>query len=94
MNRFKSSSILAISSFGIGTILLLLDLIQGGLTVIAIIGYYYVIIAIIINLLAVIALVFSFAKNYNKKDALRCFGVILINIPIAYLYFLIFMSQF
>ncbi|WP_346882834.1 hypothetical protein [uncultured Algibacter sp.] len=94
MNRFKSSSILAVISFGIGTILFISQLIIGKFSNLLFIGYIYVIIAIIINLLAVIALVFSFAKNYNKKDALRCFGVILINIPIAYLYFLIIIQLF
>lgn len=89
----KLSDIIATLSFLIGTIILVLYFIpiQGIDIEIILTGYFYVIVAIIINLIMLIGLIISiFSFQNHQKYLLKRIGFLLLNIPIAILYFLIF----
>jgi len=79
----------AIASFGIGTLFLLsyaISNIEG----IAVFGYFYLIAAIFINLIIAVTLFFlSVYKQENRSKNLKTIGIMLLNIPIAYLYVII-----
>ncbi len=84
---FKNSYKIALISFSIGTILFVLQIINKGLNGVTIIGYYYVGAAIIVNSLILIILLSVLFLNKNKIDIIKSIGVILVNIPIAFLYY-------
>jgi len=77
-------------SFIIGTLLLFLFMGFKEMGI-ALVGFYYLLLAIAINLLALaVFVVFSFIElKYQKLILLRA-SIMLINIPIAYLYYYIF----
>lgn len=93
MKQLKTTYKVALAFFTFGTLLFILQVIVRGITGITMVGYFYVIVSIIINLIILIVLVFSLAiKNENIPETLKSIGVILANIPIAYLYFYIVMN--
>ena len=81
---------MAIVSFGIGTILFasfffLIDKMQ-----MVVIGYNFVIICFIVNSLMLLKLIYDWFRNpLKKKIILKQVIILLVNIPIAYAYFLI-----
>ncbi|MDO5973545.1 hypothetical protein [Flavivirga jejuensis] len=89
MNRFKISCKIALISFGIGTILFVLQAINRGLNSVTIIGYYYVGLALIINSLVLLILLFTLFLKKTKIETVKSMGILLLNIPIAFLYYLI-----
>jgi len=89
MNNFKICFRITFAFLIIGTFLFILQLFFRGITLITIIGYYYVIFSLILNSIAVILLFTLLFVEENTKEILKSIGVLLINIPIAYLYFYI-----
>lgn len=90
MKRLKATYKVALLFFTLGTLLFLLQIIVRDITGITFVGYLYVIGSIIINLIILIILLFSLALEKDKRtETLKSIGVILINVPIAYLYFYI-----
>ena len=88
-NTIKSGSNLTKISFAIGTTFLLAYLITNSLYI-ALLGYYYLFIAFIINFVfALILLVKAQSKIQEKRKYYKTVVLMLINIPIAYVYFLI-----
>lgn len=91
-NTIKFGITTAIISFMIGSLILLSYIIVKDLSI-AVSGYFYLICASIINLIIVIFLLF---KAYNKKEKRKIYFktilIMLINIPIAFIYFLIAMQ--
>ncbi len=88
-NTDKIGRIVTTTSFLIGTIFLLSYIISRDLTI-AVLGFYYLIIATIINLIAlIIFLILAFNNPKNKNKYLKTILVMLINIPIATIYYFI-----
>lgn len=87
-NLITTSKALALLSFIIGTILFVLQLYFQGTIRIIDIGLIFIIIAVIINTISLIALIFNLLVNTDYKlEILKTCGMILLNIPIAILYF-------
>jgi hypothetical protein len=90
----KTSKVVAFLSLVIGTILFLLQ-ISGPFSVLWILGLIYMIIAISVNIILVVALIIStFSHPEMKKELLDALGLILLNIPVAILYFCILTNIF
>ncbi len=88
-NTDRTGRIVTILSFIIGTIFLLSYIILRDLNI-AILGFYYLIIATTINLIiSLIFLVLAFYNTNKKRKYLKTILVMLINIPIATAYFFI-----
>ncbi|MDO5970912.1 hypothetical protein Q4Q35_13960 [Flavivirga aquimarina] len=87
MNTFKTSRTIALISFSIGTILFLLQAINKGLSTVTVIGFNYVKVAIIVNSLVFIILLFTLFLSKQKLETIKSIGIILLNIPIAFLYY-------
>ena len=86
-STIKSSIIIAISSFLIGTLILLIFMMIES-PAIMIFGIIYIFIAAIINLIFFSSVVFKKAKHYiSTKETLISLGIILSNLPIIYSYF-------
>lgn len=91
MNILSSTKKIALAFFAIGTILLLSYLtlrIEGIITI----GYLYVYISALINLFILAMLLLALIAKNNKVEILKSIGILLLNIPIAYLYFIIFLE--
>ncbi len=88
MKQLKTTSSIALFFFAIGTLLFVLQIIIRGITGVTILGYYYVMVSIIINLIIIVILLISLLIE-RKLETLKSIGIILANIPIAYLYFYI-----
>lgn len=91
MNILSSTKKIALTFFAIGTILLLSYLIfriEGIITI----GYLYVYISALINLFILAMLLLALIAKNNKVEILKSIGILLLNIPIAYLYFIIFLE--
>ncbi|MVO09922.1 hypothetical protein GOQ30_12195 [Flavobacterium sp. TP390] len=80
------STQLAIVSFGFGTILFVTHFIFPNYFPILVIGYIYLLIAILINTLTFFYLVYLFSKETNVEDLTIRILILLSNIPIAFLY--------
>nr|WP_321236237.1 hypothetical protein [uncultured Psychroserpens sp.] len=87
MNKLKLSTLTALVFFSIGTLLLLLHVVFRNQFDVTIIGLYYVLFAIVINSIIVVILLIDLILNNTKVEALKSIGVILLNAPIALLYF-------
>ncbi|MFD1163861.1 hypothetical protein ACFQ2E_15635 [Hwangdonia seohaensis] len=86
----NSSKAIAIISFAIGTILFVLQLYFRKSVVFIYPGIIFILIAVIINSILLIALVFSLIGYINQRlELLKTCGLVLLNIPIAILYFYI-----
>ena len=83
----KFSTYLALTSFGIGTILLLINLCFPSNTDILITGLFYVVIAIFLNSITLIHLLYHFIINRIERETIAIRILILLaNIPIAFIY--------
>ncbi|MEM5565418.1 hypothetical protein WNY78_09890 [Psychroserpens sp. AS72] len=89
MDRLKTAFWLATLFFVIGTIFLILQLCFTDMFEITLLGYYYVYFSVIVNIIAVVLLLIVLIFKSDKIKTVKAIGVLLINIPIAYLYFLI-----
>ena len=91
----KFSTPLAIGSFSIGTLILLLHLRLPHEEKILILGFFYVLIAGLINGIVLLDLLFHFTINRLQRELITIkILLLLINIPIAYLYFFIVSQNF
>lgn len=89
----RFSTYLAIGSFTIGTILLALHLYSRFELNIVLIGLYYIILAFVLNAMTLLYLFYHFIVNKAERQVLAIRILILLaNIPIAFMYFLIFIS--
>lgn len=88
------STYLALLSFSIGTLLFLLHLIFPYEDGILILGFFYVLFAILINCLSLLNLCYLFLTEpeHRETNAIRIL-ILLANIPIALLYFYIVMNK-
>lgn len=87
MDRYKASVSIAGIFVGIGTILVILQALVGGITAITFSGIYFLPIAIVFNIIILIALIIALLMFPNKKKTLKSIGIILLNIPIAFAYY-------
>lgn len=88
--KLPLSTQMAIVSFGIGTILFASFFLVNDKMQMAAIGYNFIIIALIVNSLMLLKLIYDWFKNpLKKKIILKQIFILLANIPIAYIYFLI-----
>ena len=86
-STIKSSGIIAVSSFLMGTLILLIFMMIES-PAIMIFGIIYIFIAAIINLIFFSSVIYKKAKDYiSTKETLISLGIILSNLPIIYLYF-------
>ncbi|WP_284653348.1 hypothetical protein [Flavobacterium terrisoli] len=90
----RFSTYLAIGSFAIGTLILLLYLLFQDNGYLLIIGFFYVLFASLFNGLVLLNLLYRFCIYPNDRETLAIKMLIMIaNIPIAILYFYIAMQQ-
>ncbi len=88
-----TSKIIALFSFIIGTILFSSFLYFGESKIPVMIGVKFVIVAILINTILFLAnLIIALFNSENRFEYLKTCGLILLNIPIAILYFYIIIS--
>lgn len=89
------STYLALTSFGIGTIFLILHLSFPLVDQIAIIGFVYVLLAIVLNGIALLYLLYHFIVNRFERETIAIRILILLaNIPIVFLYLHIVINNF
>ena len=91
MNTFiKSGKITALTSFIVGTIILILHIYLKDEVGILIVGLYYTIAAFFINSMLFSSLIIAaFIKENYRKKLVTSAGILLVNIPIAFLYIFI-----
>ncbi|MCF6130279.1 hypothetical protein L1S35_11395 [Flavobacterium sp. AS60] len=83
----KFSTYLAITSFGIGTLLLLIHFSFQDNLEIMITGFFYVLVAILLNGITLIHLLYHFIINRLEREIIAIRMLILLaNIPITLLY--------
>lgn len=88
--KFQLSTQMAIVSFGIGTLLLLLHFIFKNSDIIIPIGIYYVLIAFLVNGLMLLKLIIDWVTEpLNRSKIERQVLILFANIPISFVYFLI-----
>lgn len=95
-SQFKNlpfSTQLAIVSFGFGTVLFLTHFIFPNYFPILVFGYFYLLIATVINSLTFFYLVYQFSKETNTEDLIIRILILLSNIPIAFLYAYIVLNK-
>ena len=86
-NIISTAKITTVISFILGTILLAFFYFTNS-TEIAVIGYIYIVIAILINALNLALLAFQYYRDKASRRKIgKAAGLILLNIPIAFLYF-------
>ena len=89
------STYLAIGSFGIGTIILILHFLFPHKDGILILGFFYTLFAILINGITFLNLLFQFfIKATEREDLAIKMLIMLANIPIALLYLYIVFHKF
>ena len=88
------STQLAIFSFGIGTLLFLTHFIFPNYFPIVVFGYIYLLIAIVINIITFLYLIYQFTKQQDTADIIIRILILLSNIPIAFLYAYIVLNKF
>ncbi len=89
------STYLAIGSFGIGTLLFLLHFALPEYGLLYFIGYFYLLIAFLVNLLVFLNLLFQFfIKPTEREDLAIKMLIMLANIPITLLYIYIVFHKF
>lgn len=82
----KFSTYLAITSFGIGTLFLILHLLFESFYVIFC-GYFYVLVAIVVNFITLLYLFYLLIfSRFDKETVIIRILILLSNIPIALLY--------
>ncbi|GAA4238252.1 hypothetical protein GCM10022291_28020 [Postechiella marina] len=89
-NLIKASKAIAVVSFIWGTSLFLLQLYTNNPYKLPYFGLIFIILAAIINTILVIILLYKIIKYKNRQiEILKTIGFMLLNIPIATLYFII-----
>ena len=84
---------MAIVSFGIGTVLLLLHFIFKKSDIIIVTGIYYVLIAFLVNGLMFLKLIIDWFTEIQSRHKIERQALILFaNVPISFVYFLIVIS--
>ena len=84
---------MAIVSFGIGTLLLLLHFIFKNSYIIVTVGIYYVLISFLINGLMFLKLIIDWFTEIQSRHKIERQALILFaNVPISFIYFLIVIS--
>lgn len=92
-NLITTSKSIAVISFVIGTILFALQLYFDGIQLIHV-GFVFVIAAIIVNTISLIALIFTIlAHSKNKLELAKTCGIIILNIPVAMTYFYVLIKN-
>ena len=93
LNHLPFSTKIAVYSFGIGTLLFLLHFVTQD-AYLYIIGYFYLILAIIINGIILLFLLYKLIiyKNTRQQIFIKIL-ILLANIPIALFYFYIIIGQ-
>lgn len=85
-NDSKFTTYLAIGSFGIGTLLFLIYMLNPNQTLIKI-GFCYVLCALLINTIALISLIIELLIHWkNRENIIIKMLILLANLPIAFLY--------
>ncbi|SHJ08404.1 hypothetical protein [Flavobacterium terrae] len=87
------STIFALGSFGIGTLLFISYMIFQNFNII-VIGFFYVYAAVILNILVLLNLLYQLYSKSNKEDILIRILILVSNIPIAYFYYIIVDNKF
>lgn len=91
-NLITTSKAIALLSFVIGTILFAIQLYFSDVQFIYV-GFVFVLVSIIANTISLITLIFTIlGDSKNKLELAKTCGIILLNIPIAILYFYIIIS--
>ena len=88
-NKIEGAKGLALFFFSVGTLLLLLQIIFRDINVVTLIGFYFLCVAIICNLFFVAVLLIGLLLKEDVEQTFKAIGVLLFNIPIAYIYALI-----
>jgi hypothetical protein len=92
-NLTLTSRATALLSFGFGTILFSLFLYFGESIVPIMVGVKFVIVAILVNsILFLTNIILAITNSKNRMELLKTCGILLLNIPIAILYFYIVIS--
>ncbi len=94
MKNIKLTINTAIVFFSIGTLLLLIQIVVREISTITIIGLYYVIFSILINLFLVLLLILKLIFKSNKISTVKSIGILTINIPIALFYYFLVIRYF
>lgn len=93
LKLIQTSRWTALISFSFGTLLFLTQLVFFNSVDLLVFGLFYVIIATFINLIFVIALfVEMFLRPLMIEELMITLGIMLLNIPIAMMYFIILFS--
>ncbi|SFD17487.1 hypothetical protein [Algibacter pectinivorans] len=88
-NLITTSKTIAVLSFAIGTILFALQLYFSNSYKLIYPGIIFIFVAVIINTTALLGLLLGLIDNKNRSALLQATGLVLTNIPIAFLYFYI-----
>ncbi len=94
MDRLKIAISTARIFFGFGTFLLILQFCHENKFAITIFGFYYVLFSILCNGLIVLIYLGVLVLKSNRIKTLKSIGILILNIPIAYVYFLIVTNTF
>ena len=89
----KTSRLVALLSFVLGSLILLLFYLTEN-TLFMLLGSVFLFGAVLVNSVLLSKLVFQYRKNENKKRAKFSIIFILLNIPIAFFYYLLAMHIF
>lgn len=93
--KLPLSTQMAIVSFGIGTLLLLLHFIFKKSDIIIFTGIYYVLISFLVNGLMLLKLIIDWITEVeNRPNIERQALILFVNIPISFVYFLIVIYTF
>ena len=93
--KLSLSTQMAIVSFGIGTLLLILHFIFKKSDIIIVTGIYYVLISFLVNGLMLLKLIIDWiTEPLNRPQIERQALILFANIPISFVYFLIVIYTF
>lgn len=93
--KLPLSTQMAIVSFGIGTLLLILHFIFKKSDIIIVTGIYYVLISFLVNGLMLLKLIIDWiTEPLNRPQIERQALILFANIPISFVYFLIVIYTF
>lgn len=93
-NTGPFSTYMAIGTFVVGTLILILHLLMPGMMQLVVLGFMYVLFASLFNGVVFLNLLYQFCLYPNEREALAIKMLLMLaNIPIAILYFYIAMHQ-
>ena len=87
MYKIKAAYQFALIFFIPGTLLFLIQLMIREISLVTIIGYYFVALAILLNVIMLVIQLLILLFRTDKIKTLKSIGILLINIPIAYAYY-------